>query len=598
MMTNSQIASILRNIAASYTIKNENKYRFQIIAYQKAAEAIEGTPTEVADIVKERKLEMLPGVGPSIRQHLEELIKTGKVKHFDWVTEGIPQAVFPLLNVPTLGPKKAYRLVKEFSLKDPSTVIEDVEKLAKMGKIATLEGFGEKSQGDVLRAINEFNLGRRKTKRMVLPYANELAKSLITYLNKSPFVKEAHPLGSLRRRKETVGDIDIAVASENPKKVIQYFIDYPHKQRVIEKGDTTASILVSSGKQIDLMVQPPKAFGALLQHFTGSKNHNVHLREYALKKGLSLSEYGIKKKMRNGKRLPAGKAGKIENLSTEKKFYAALGLRWIPPEIREDTGEIELAVTHKLPILIERKDIKGDLHLHSSFPIEPSHDMGKDSMETMIEKAASLRYEYVGFSEHNPSISKHTNMQIISLIEKKRIKIDQLNKTNKDVRVFNLLETDILSNGSLAIDNNALDLLDATLVSIHSAFNMSKHDMTKRVIEGLSHPKAKILSHPTGRLLNERPGYELDFEQIFAFCKKHNKALEINAWPSRLDLPDSLVRQAIKYGVKLIIDTDSHAVNQMDLMEYGVSVAKRGWATKHDILNTLPFDEFTKWLLL
>lgn len=588
-MANQEIAKLLQHVAAAYTIKNEKKYRFQIIAYQKAADAINGTSEEVRDLLAEGKLESLPGVGPSIRSHLEELIKTGKVKRFEWIMQGIPDAVYPLLDVPTFGPKKAFKLVSEFNLKNPKTVIEDIEKIAKQGKIEHLEGFGKKSQQDILQAIAEFRQGSGKTTRMALPFAGELAEKLLEYLKRSKSAVDVQPLGSLRRMKETIGDIDFAVATNNPKAVIDYFVAYPHKERIIEKGAASASLLLSNGRQVDLMTQTPEGFGSLLQHFTGSKNHNIHLREHALSKDMSLSEYGIKRKMENGKL-------KMENFRTEEQFYKYLGMDWIAPEMREDTGEIELALQHKLPKLVEHEDIKGDLHIHSSFPIEPSHDMGKDSMEEMLKKAKDLGYGYLGFSEHNPSVSKHTGGQIYDILARRKEKIESLNESNKYIRSINLLELDILANGKLAIDEKAFSEIDACLVSIHSAFSMNKNDMTKRVLNGLAHPKAKIFSHPTGRILNDRPGYELDFEAVFDFCKKHNKALEINAWPNRLDLPDSLVRQAVKYGVKLIIDTDSHALWQMDMMKYGVAVARRGWATKHDILNTLPYNEFMAWL--
>ncbi len=587
-MTNLDVSKLLRNVAAAYRIKDEQKYRFQIIAYDKAADTLENSPTELRELFKEQKLGDLPGVGPSIRAHLEELLTTGKVKHFEEVFSSIPEAVFTLLDVPGFGPKKAYRLVTEFKLKNPKSVVADIRALAEQGKIDPLDGFGKKSQDDILTRIEEYGRGKTKTARMALPYAGELAKKMLAYLKECPAVEQVSPLGSLRRRKETVGDIDIAVASSEPAKVLQHFVDYPHKERIIEKGDHTSSILVSSGKQIDLMVQPPEAFGSLLQHFTGSKDHNVHLREYALSKGLSLSEYGIKKR--------GDESGKLTHYSTEEKFYAALGLQWIPPEMRENTGEIELAKKNELPTLLELKDMKGDFHLHSSYPIEPSHDMGNNTMEEMIAKAKSLGYSYLGFSEHNPSISKHTSLQTKAILEKRKEFIEQLNKKhNKSIRVFSLLETDILPNGNLAIDDDAISLLDATIVSVHSSFGMNRDEMTKRVLKGLSHPKAKILAHPTGRLINQRPPYELDWAKVFAFCKEHHKALEINAWPLRLDLNDVLVREAVKQGVKLMIDTDSHSLEEMDLMEYGVSVARRGWAKPSDILNAMPYNDLAKW---
>jgi len=589
LMTNKEVAQILRNIAASYIIKDERKFRFQIMAYQRAADTIEHQPSEIRELYEENKLDMVPGVGASIKSHLEELFKTGKVKHFEWVTKGVPKSLFPLLNIPTFGPKKAYRLVAEFGLKDPETVIVDVEKLATNGKIAALPGFGEKSEKDIIRAISEFRQKKGKTQRMVLPYAFDLAEKVVDYIKQSEAVEEAYLLGSLRRMTATVGDIDIAVSTKNPIAVIKHFVAYPYQERVIDEGSTTASILVSSGRQVDLMTQPPESFGSLLQHFTGSKNHNIHLRDLALKKGISLSEYGIKKKVESGKL-------KVESFDTEEKFYNAVGMDWIPPELREDTGEIELAVQHKLPNLIVVSDIKGDLHTHSDYPIEPSHDLGHDSMENLLEKARKLNYEYLGFSEHNPSVSKHTENNVYSILAKRKERIDQIKSRTKGVRVINLLEVDILANGNLPLNNKALSTLDGAIVSIHSSFSMDSKKMTKRIIKGLSNPKAKIFGHPTGRLLNQRPSIDFDYDEILDFCKKYNIALEINAWPSRLDLPDTMVKQAVQNGVKLIINTDSHAVWQMNLMKFGIAVARRGWATKDDILNTMHYNEFIKWL--
>lgn len=589
LMGNQEIAKLLREVAASYSIKNDQKFRFQIIAYEKAADSVENSSVELKDLYQENKLDSLPGIGPTIKSHLEELFKTGTVKHFQWARKSIPESVFVLMEIPTFGPKKSYRLIKEFKLSDPKTAIDDLEKIAKAGKIAKLSGFGEKSQEDILRVIEEFKKGFGKNVRMNLPYASEIAEKILTYMKKCNAVIKIEALGSLRRMTPTIGDVDIGVATDNQKTVIEHFIKYPNTERVIEKGNATASIIVSGGREVDLMTMPEESFGSLLQHLTGSKNHNVRLRDYALTKGLSLSEYGIKRKMRN-------KKWKMENYSSEKDFYHALSLQWIPPELREDKGEIEAATSNALPKLVEAKDIKGDLHIHSSFSIEPSHDLGQSTMEEMIKKAKELRYEYLGFSEHNPSISKHNKNQIYSLVARRNEKIEQIILKIKSVRIIKMLETDILSNGDLSIDNKTLELLDCAIVSIHSSFSKNKTEMTKRVIQGLSHPKAKILAHPTGRMLNVRRGYDLDYDNIFDFCKKNNKALEINSWPNRLDLPDTLVRQAVDNRIRLAINTDSHAVYQMNLMKYGVAVARRGWATKDDIINTLGYEEFVKWL--
>ncbi len=588
VMSNEQIAKLLRNVAASYTIKDEKKFHFQIVAYIKASDTISNLTEELKDYYKEDRLNDLPGIGNTLKSHLTELFKKGKVSHFQWVLKDIPESVFVLMDIPTFGPKKAYKLVKQFKLNNPETVIEDLKKVALQDKIAHLEGFGEKSQSDILRSIDEFKKGMGKSIRMSLPYAFEISEKILNYLKKSPDIEKAEVLGSLRRRSPTVGDIDIAVAGENPKKIIEYFVNYPSKERVIEKGDVSSSILVSGGKQVDLLIQPPEAFGSLLQHFTGSKNHNVSLREYALRKNLSLSEYGIK----NLK----SKRKDITKYESEESFYKAIGLSWIPPEIREDKGEIELASKDKLPKLVELSDLKGDLHTHSNYPIEPSHDLGLNTMQEMLKKAESLNYNYLGFSEHNPSQSKHTNEKIYEILKKRDQYIEQLKSDTKNVRIIKLLEVDILPSGKLAIDDKSMNLLDCAVVSIHSVFSMNKEDMTKRVIEGLSHKRAKILAHPTGRLLNERAGFELDWNIIFDFCKRNNKALEINSWPTRLDLSDNVIKIAVENNVKMVINSDSHAVSQMDNQKYGVFMARRGWAQSNDILNTLSYNKFSGWL--
>lgn len=586
-MGNTEIAKLFKNIAAAYSIKDEKKFHFQIIAYQKASETISATTSELKDLYLENKLDKIPGIGPTIKSRLEELFKKGHVKHFDFVFKGIPPSVFALIDIPTIGPKKAYKLAKEFSLTKAENAIDTLIDKAKKGEIAKIPTFGEKSQEDILTALLEYKQGKNKTDRMLLPYAYDLAEKVLSYIKQSKDVVEAKTLGSLRRMRPTVHDIDIAVSSNKPQAVIKHFVFYPYKERIIEQGPSTASILTTGGKQIDLMVQPLNSFGSLLQHFTGSKSHNVKLREYALKKGVSLSEKGIKS---------LSNTEKLSQYKTEEDFYRALGMDWIPPEIRENTGEIELAIKHELPKLVELSDVKGDLHIHSNFAIEPSHDLGNSPFLEMIKKAKNLNYEYVGFSEHNPSISKHNNSQAYTLIARRNEEIEQIKLNIKDIQVIKMLEIDILTNGDLAVDDKSLNILDGAIVSIHSSFGMNKKEMTKRVILGLSHPKAKILAHPTGRMLNERPGYDLDFEKIFEFCKKHNKALEINSWPTRLDLPDNIIRFAVDSGIKLAINTDSHDLWQMDLMRYGVAMARRGWAKPSDIVNALGYNEFIKWL--
>lgn len=587
-MTNQEIVHLFRNVAAAYAITDEKKYKFQIIAYHKAADAVEKSSTEMKTLYDQKTLENVPGIGNTIRERLSELFETGHVKHYDELFKTISPAVFPLLDIPSFGPKKAYKLVTHFKLTNPKTVISDVQKLASDNRISELESFGEKSQADILRAIDEYGKGTTKTGRMVLPFAFDLATEVVAHLKKSKDILEVQPLGSLRRMVSTVGDIDLAVATHTPEEAIEHFVSFPAKERVIERGPTTASLLIGGGKHVDLLVLPPNQWGSLLQHFTGSKHHNVALREYALKKHLSLSERGIKLQ---------DQENKLVEFKTEESFYKYLGMDWIPPELRENQGEIEAALKHDLPKLVELSDMKGDLHIHSDYPLDSSHDYGNASMEQMLEKAIKLKYDYLAFSEHNPSVTNHSKSEIYEILKKRQEKIEELKLTfNKSIRIINLLEVDILASGELALDDKAFEYVDAAIVSIHSVLSTPIDKMTERVLKGLSHPKAKILAHPTGRLLNSRPGYELHWDKIFSFVKEHNKALEINAWPERLDLPDGLVKQARDQGVKFSIDTDSHALSHMDNMFYGVSVARRGWLESKDVVNTWPYEKFFKWL--
>lgn len=584
-MTNLQIAELLRDVAAAYQLKDEKKNFFKIAAYQRAADAVEHASSELKDLWDEGKLEEVAGMGKSIAEHLDELFKTGRSKHFDEIMEGLPPAMFDLMVVPGIGAKTAFKLVSQLNIKS----INQLEEAAKNGKIANIEGFGEQSQTDIIRAIEET---KGKTRRLLLPYAAEIAKEVIDWMKKNPVVKRVNPLGSLRRQASTIGDIDISCATNEPEKVLEYFTKYPKAQRILEKGVRTASIIVPGGVQVDLMVQPPDAYGALLVHFTGSKHHNIALREFALKKKLSLSEYGIRK---------IGGKG-LQKFKDEESFYKALGLAWIPPELREDSGEINASMNNKLPTLVEMKDVRADLQIHSSFDIEISHDIGESSMEEIVWKADDLRYEYLAFTEHNPSKSKHSEKQIVDLLKRKQEAVAKLNaslgrKSTQGVkRVFNSLEIDIMSEGGLSVPEKGMETLDFALVAIHSTFRMEKDKMTKRVLSALAYPKVKIFAHPTARKLNEREGIDLDWPKIFEYCKNNNKWLEINCDPMRLDLPDNLVHEAVKNGVKLTLGTDAHHIEGMNNMIFGISVARRGWAQDSDIVNTRSLEEFEKML--
>ena len=592
-MTNVEIADLLRSVAAAYEIKEADRSKYKIIAYERAADAIEHLSSEAKDLWEDGKLDDIAGIGPSIAQHLGEIFSKGKSKHFEYLLSKIPPAVFDLLPIEGIGPKTSYKLVKELNLKSPNA-IKKLQKMCEAGYVSKLDGFGEESEKEIIRSIKEIS-GREK--RHLLSYAENLSEEVISWMEKNKFVVNVNALGSLRRKVSTVGDIDISVASHNAKEVIEYFTKYPKLNRVLEKGERTASIILPGNIQVDLMVQEPKSYGSLLQHFTGSKHHNIALREYALTKDLSLSEYGITEKLKN-------KKYRKYYLSSEEDFYNFLKMDWIPPELREDTGEIDAALSSflskspGLPDLVDLKDIKSDLQIHSDFNIETSHDLGESSMIEIAKKAELLGYEYIAFTEHNPSQSGHSEKNIMDILKRKGESVDKINYfINKNnfkrlKKVFNSLEIDILPNGKLPISEKSLGILDFALVSIHSSFRQERREMTQRILTALSYPKVKIYAHPTARKLNEREGIELEWDKIFEYLKNKNIWVEINSDPMRLDLPDYLVKEAVKNDIKLTLGTDSHHKDHMDNMKYGVYVARRGWAEKKDIVNTYGLEEF------
>jgi len=594
-LSNLQIAELFRKMAAAYQILGEN--RFKIIAYERAADSIEHLTSEVKDLWDDGKLAEIPGVGSTIIGHLDEIFRTGKAKHIESTLAKVPKAVFPLLLIPGIGPKKAYKLVTELHLTNDKTVVVDLQKAIDSHRIAPMEGFGERSEELISENIKTYKKGSVKERRILLSEADNIAQEIIVFLKKKDWITHIDILGSLRRSVATIGDIDIAVVTDKPDEAISYFCTYPH-QKIIEQGPTGASLLLHSGRQVDLRVGEKQSYGAMLQYFTGSKNHNIALRTYALTKGMSLSEYGIKKT--RGQKTEVG--NRIKQFENEKEFYEYLGMEWIPPELREDHGEIAASLSHSLPKLIESTDIQGDVHLHTNFNLEPSHDLGAHSIEEMLDEATILGYDYIGISDHNPSAGDHTDSEIIAIMKKRQEFYlsharDWNNKQKKQIHVCIMLEVDIKPDGTLALPEKAFDFVDAVIVSIHSSFHMSKDEMTKRITTALlANPKVKMLGHPTGRLLGRREGYEADWKRIFELCKKQHIALEINASPYRLDLTDALVYDAVKMKCKLSINTDSHSVPEMKLMKYGVTVARRGWAEKRDIINSLGYNEIKRWL--
>lgn len=577
--SNQELARTLSNVAAVYEILGE--VFFKIRAYRNAADAVDQSDELIKDVWDRGGLQKIPGIGANIAQHIDEIFRTGKSKHIEMVLANVPSSVFKLLELPGIGPKTAGRLTFELQLSNPVTVFDDLLTAGRKNKIANIEGFGEKSQKEIIEAIARYKKTSKQEKRKLLAQAIPVSESLIAYMRKCGYVIKIKALGSLRRGKATVGDLDFAVVTNSPKSVIEHFVIWDERQKVLASGENTARIVHKSGIQIDIKTSTLDKYGSMLQHFTGSKEHNVALREYAQRKDLSLSEKGIK-----------DSKGKLKKFSSEVGFYNALEMDFIPPEMRENKGEIELALAHKLPKLVKLEDIKGDLHIHSNFPIEPSHDLGLDSMETVVMKAEELGYEYIAFSEHNPKkgLSSREKLELISG------KKDKISKLRTDIAVFNSLEVDILPDGSLPLNNDALEGLDFAIVSLHSSFRQSKSDMTKRILRGLAHPKVRVMGHPTARLIQNREGVEADWESIFMYCAENGKALEINASGDRLDLPEDLAKIASKYGVMFALGTDSHSIDGLSNMHFAVSVARRAWIESCDIINTWSLPKFREWV--
>lgn len=584
--TNQQVAQLLRKMAAAYEIKSGDFFHIQ--AYQNAAESIDHLGANIRDLWQQEKLGRVAGLGEKLTAHIDELFRTGKVQRFQTVMKGIPAGTFGLLDLPDIGPKTAFKIATKLDLKTEETALDELRSALAEGGLNDVEGIGPKTIEGLLQA-----LGAKKTRslgqRLFLPDAEAIAQEVIDYLKQDPSVEAAEALGSLRRRSATVGDIDIGVKSSEPKKVFAHLIHFPGLKKLTSSGANTAMITHNSGRQMDIKVHEPQGWGSMLQHYTGSKAHNIHLRTLAKQKGISLSEYGIKAK--DG----------TTYFTDEKSFYSALGMDYIPPELREDTGEIEAAKKHTLPRLVELKDIRGDLHVHSNLDWPSSHDMNVSSFDELFSAAEKLGYEYLGISDHNPKSGGLSAADRRRFVERRNEQIDRAvekwtAKTKKSLVILKGLEVDIRPDGTLALEDESLNAVDYVIASVHSAFNQSKDEATKRVLKALQHPEVSIWGHPSGRKLGERRGLEYDWKEIFSFCANEGKIVEINASPWRLDLPDTLVRVALESGVQFCIDTDSHDVEHFSFMKYGVDVARRGWVEKKDVVNVLSIEALQKFL--
>jgi len=569
-MKNEELAKILFEIGEYLELEN---IPFKGRAYQAAAISIDNLEKDIEGIYIEEGLkgvEKIEGIGKSIALKIEEFVKTGEVKYLEELRKSNPIDLKNLTKIEGLGPKRIYFLNKELKIRNVAELREAISKK----KLRELKGFSEKSEKNILESIAFMESSGL---RFLLSEVKEDVETIIERLKKFKEVKKIEVAGSYRRKKETVGDIDILIASSFPLKIMNEFVSMPNVLKIWSKGETKASVRMMKGYDVDLRIVDINSFGSAMQYFTGSKEHNIALRKLAISKGYKLNEYGLFKNN-------ISKAGK-----TEEEIYNKLGMQYICPELRENRGEIELALKNKLPKLVELSDIKGDFHTHSSFA-------GTNiSMEEIIEKAILKGYEYIGISDHTKDLKIENGLnEERLLLQKKEIK--KLNeKYSSKIRVFHGAEVNILKDGSLDIKSEVLKELDYVNIGIHSHFKMSKEKMTKRILKAMSNPYVTCLVHPTGKIVNKRDSYDLDLEKIFKFAKTNNVLLEVNS-SERLDLNSLNIRKAKEMGCKFFINTDTHNLRQLERMEFGVNEARRGFAEKKDIVNTMPREEIEKFL--
>ena len=570
-MKNQEIAKIFYQIA--YFLEMED-VKFKPYAYEKAALTLEGLEKDVEEIYKKEGFEGLkkiPGIGESIARKIEEYLKTGKIQYYEDYKKKYPINLDELMEIEGLGPKRVKVLYEKLGIRN----LRDLEEAIKAHKIAILPGFGEKTEKNILEAI-EF--AKRSRGRFLLGEILPTVKEVYEELKSLKEVERVDVVGSIRRMKETIGDVDFLVISKNPEPIMDFFVSLPGVVKVWGKGSTKASVRMKEGFDMDIRVLPKKSYGAALQYFTGSKEHNIALRKIAIEKGLKLSEYGLFK----SSEMIAGES--------EEEIYQKLGMDWIPPEMREDRGEIEAALSHKLPKLIEYKDIKGDLHVHSKW------DGGKNSIEEIAEYAIKMGYEYVGIADHTKFLKIEHGLDEKRLRERNK-EIDKLNEKFKGkIRILKGCEANILPDGKIDIDDDCLKEQDFVIAGVHSKFKMTKEEMTERIIRAMKNPHVDIISHPTGRLIQKRDEYEIDLDRILKVAKETGTILEINSYPERLDLNDINIKKAKETGVKMVINTDAHHVDQMRFIELGIAQARRGWAEKEDIINCWPLEKMLKFL--
>ena len=566
-MDNKTVAEILEETAEILEIKGANPFRIR--AYHNAARIVEGLTQDIGEFVKAGALREIKGIGEGLASLITELVKTGKSKEHQKLKKSLPSGLLELLDIPGVGPKRAKVLYEKLKIKS----IEALKTACEENRLLKLEGFGEKSQFKILEAIEH----HAKTKGyFLISQALDESGKFVSYLKKSRDVLQIEVAGSIRRQKEIVHDADILIGTRKSASVHKRFMSYPEIDHVLAHGETKSSVILKSGPQVDLRTVSEREFPYALYYFTGSKEHNVAVRTIAKRMGLKVSEYGIFK----GKRLIPCK--------DESDIFKIFGLRYVPPELRENMGEIEAAKKGKLPDLIEEKDIKGIFHVHSTY------SDGVTPLEEMVARAEALGYQYVGISDHSKT-AVYANGLSEERVKKQHQEISRLQKKFK-IRIFRGIESDILADGLLDYSDKVLESFDFVIGSIHSRFNMPEREMTKRILRAMAHPAMTILGHPTGRLLLGRAGYSIDYEAVFEGAKKHGVAIELNANPQRLDLDWRVCKEARLKGIRLSINPDAHSLDGLEDVAYGVGIARKGWLGKKDVLNTKSLSEMEKYL--
>jgi len=563
-MKNRLVAKILYEVADLLELEG---VEFKPRAYRRAAQAVESCPIPIEDLVEQGRLHELPGVGESIAQKIEEIVRTGKLALHEELKAKLPVDLYALTQVEGVGPKTVKLLYEALGVR----TLEDLERAAREGKIREVKGLGPKIEEKILRGLQE---ARGAEKRELLGYALPLARHLCQKLLASGLFVRVEPAGSLRRGKETVGDLDILAISARPEEAARAFCTLPEVEEVLAQGPKKSSVRLHGGLQADLRIVPEESFGAALQYFTGSKAHNIRLRERAVARGWKLNEYGL---FDAEDRRIAGR--------TEEEIYQALGLAWIPPELREDQGEIQAAEVGALPKLVTLSEILADLHVHTDW------SDGKMTLQEAVEAARARGLRYIAITDHLRFAQAIPGLSADDL----RRQIEEIRRLNEKLSDFRLLcgvEANIARDGTVDVPRDLLPELDLVIASVHTHFRLSKKEMTERLVRAVEDEGVDVLGHPTGRLIGERPAYEVDWDEVFRRAAKAGTALEVNANPQRLDLPSDLIRRALDYGVRFLLGTDAHAPEHLDFLEYGVLTLRRGWAEAADVLNTLPVEAF------